>query len=88
MPRKRTDKLNLLGGPAHVDSGGGSVGPLGDGEVDSDAAAVDLLVAHSVLSGLRVLHGFEVDEGKAARASRLKMAKDVIIQAPKFSFHN
>ena len=46
--------------------------PLGDGEVDSDAAAVDLLVAHPILGGLRVLHGFEVDEGKAARAPRLR----------------
>ena len=69
----REDKLNLLGRPAHVDSGGGSVGPLGDGEVDSDAAAVNLLVAHPILGGLRVLHGLEVDEGKAARATRLKV---------------
>jgi len=49
------------------------VSPLGDGEVNPDAAAVDLLVAHSVLGGLRVLHGLEVDEGKAARATRLSV---------------
>ena len=63
--------MDLLGRPAHVDSRGGSVGPLGDGEVDSDPAAVDLLVAHPILGSLRVLHGFEVDEGKAAGAPRL-----------------
>ena len=64
--------MNLLGRPAHVDPRCWGVSPLGDGEINSDAAAVDFLVAHPVLGSLSVLHGFEVDEGKAARAPRLR----------------
>ena len=40
---QRTNLVNLLSGPAHVDARGRSVGPLGDGKVNSDPAAVYFL---------------------------------------------
>ncbi len=60
-----------LGGPAHVDAGRRRVRPLGDGEVHPDPPPVDLLVVHAVAGNLGILHGLEVDEGKAAGATGL-----------------
>lgn len=56
---------NLLGGSAHVDAWSGRVGSFGDGEVDPDPAAVDLLVTHRVLGSLGILLVLEVDEAEA-----------------------
>jgi hypothetical protein len=48
--------------------------PFGDGEVDPDAAAVDLLVAEGFLGGLGILDVLEVHERKSTRTAGLKMA--------------
>ena len=48
---------------------------FGDGEVDPDSAAIDLLVVQGVFRGLRVLLVLEVDEGETARSARLKETK-------------
>ena len=63
---------HLLRRPAHVDARGRGVGPLRDGVVDADPPAVDLLVAHALFGGLRVLHRLKVNEGEAPGPTGLK----------------
>ena len=66
-------RFNSLGWPAHVNARSWGVGALGDGVIDPNAAAIDLLVTHGFLGRLGVFNMFEVDEAKPARTSSLKM---------------